>query len=276
MTISVLMSTYKRENADYLNTALDSIWTQQTRRPDQIVLVEDGSLVPELYAVIDKWKAIIGPPLCIVANPVNQGLAAALNDGIRHVTGELVARMDSDDISLPDRFRLQELYMEQHPEVDILGGSLQEFNDTGTLHNIRHYPRTMPDVLQYMCKASPLGHPSVMFRRRFFDDGYRYSSRFHICEDVTLWYDAACGGRVMNNIGDVILKFRRNDAMLYRRAREKAWNEFKAYTDGISRLNGTFTTKHLYSLARLIFRLMPVKIVRKVYNSKIRNSFTNK
>ena len=94
MTISVLMSTYLREQPAYLDAAMKSIWTDQTRKPDQMVLVKDGTLTPELDAVIDRWKEQLGTTLTIVANRQNQGLALALNSGLACCTGDIIARMD--------------------------------------------------------------------------------------------------------------------------------------------------------------------------------------
>ena len=270
MTISVLMSTYKNEKPQYLDEALDSIWTKQTRKPEEIVLVKDGPLTDELNAVVNKWKAKLQDVLTIVSNPVNKGLAAALNDGIAVAKGQLIARMDSDDRSKPDRFKLQEKYMEEHPEVDILGGAIEEFNDEGKLHNTREYPQTMNDVLRTMYRVSPMAHPTVMYRKSFFDSGFRYSTKYHICEDVTMWYDAVAGHRIMNNLPNVILSFRRNDAMMNRRSKEKAWSEFYAYNDGIRRVYGLFSYKYLFSFMRLCFRLMPTSVIKTIYNSKFR------
>lgn len=265
MRISVIMSTYFREQPQYLDAAMKSIWTDQTRKPDEIVLVEDGPLVPGLDAVVDKWQKIIGDALVVIKRSKNGGLASALNKAIDAASGDLLARMDSDDISLPDRFAVQEKYMAEHPEVDILGGGLREFNDAGTLDKVRIYPATMDDVKKSMHRMCPLGHPTVVFRRRFFDDGFRYNGKYHICEDVTMWYDAACAGRIINNIPDVVLRFRRNDSTMNRRSREKAWSEFCAYNDGIYRLWGLFTTRYFFSFMRMIFRLLPASIIKVIY-----------
>ncbi len=270
MKISVLMSTYCRERPDYLDEAMTSIWTDQVRRPDQIVLVEDGPLTPPLYQVIADWKQQLGDILTVVENSRNKGLAEALNDGIAVATGDLIARMDSDDRSAPERFLLQERYMEAHPEVDILGGSLEEFNDDGSLSNIRRYPQGMKEVKATLHKASPLGHPTVMFRRRFFDSGFRYSNKYYICEDVSLWFEAVKAGRVINNIPQVILYFRRNDSMMVRRGKKKAWSEFLAYSEGIKSLYGLSTFKYAYPLMRMAFRLMPTSVIKAVYNSQFR------
>jgi glycosyltransferase involved in cell wall biosynthesis len=272
MTISVLMSTYCKEKPEYLDEAMRSIWTDQVRKPDEIILVEDGPLTDELYAVIHNWKNLIGDAFVIVEKSANQGLALALNDGIAVAKGDLIARMDSDDISLPNRFRLQEEYMNNHEDVDILGGAIQEFNDEGTLNNIRTYPATMNEVLKTMYRVAPVAHPTAMFRKSFFDSGFRYCSRYHICEDVTMWYDAAEKKRIINNLPEVILHFRRNDSMMNRRSREKAWSEFLAYNDGIKRVYGLFSYKHIFSLLRMIFRLLPSGAIRAIYNSKFRKA----
>lgn len=271
--ISVIIATYKGEKPEYLDRAMRSIWDDQKRKPDEIVLVEDGPLTMGLCSVVDAWKEILESRLVVIEKPVNQGLAAALNDAIEVAHGDLIARMDSDDISLPDRFMLQEQYMDAHPEVDILGGSIREFNDEGTLSAVQRYPATMQEVLRTMYKASPLAHPTVMYRSSFFKAGYRYSSKYHICEDVTMWYDAAAGGRVINSLQDVLLEFRRNPSVMQRRSREKAWSEFLAYNDGIRRLYGKFSYKYIYSFMRMCFRLMPTSLVSLIYDSKLRRIF---
>ena len=273
--ISVIISTYKGEKSEYLDRALKSVWDDQKRKPNEIILVEDGPLTRELSDVIEAWKKVLGSKLVVIEKPKNEGLAAALNDAIEVAQGDLIARMDSDDISLPDRFLLQERYMNEHPEVDILGGSIREFNDEGTLSSVCRYPATMQDVLRTMYKASPLAHPTVMFRSSFFKAGYKYSSKYHICEDVTMWYDAAAGGRVINNLQDVLLEFRRNPSVLLRRSREKAWSEFLAYNDGISRVYGRFSYKYIYSFMRMCFRLMPTSIVSFIYGSKFRRKIAH-
>lgn len=272
MTISVLMSTYCKEKPEYLDEAMKSIWTDQTRKPDEIILVEDGPLTDELHAVIRNWKNQIGDAFVIVEKSDNQGLALALNDGINIAKGDLIARMDSDDISLPNRFELQEKYMIEHPEVSILGGAIREFNDQGTLNNVCTYPLSNKDILSSMHRGSPLAHPTVMYRRTFFQQGFRYTNKYNICEDVGMWYNAAAAGCIINNLPDTILNFRRNPSTAQRRSKEKAWGEFHAYNDGIKKLNGLFSYKYIFSFLRLCFRLLPHNVINFIYNSHLRKS----
>ena len=274
MTISVLMSTYIKEKPEYLDVAIQSIWENQSRKPDQLVLVEDGPLTQELQNVVNKWKRIIGNKFAILANEQNKGLALSLNDGIAAATGELIARMDSDDIAMPNRLELEEAYMKAHEDVAILGGGLQEFNDIGTLDKIRLYPLSMKEIKKSIHKASPLGHPTVMFRRSFFDAGYKYSNKYYICEDIELWFKAIADGYIINNLPDILLKFRRNDAMLNRRGRQKAWSELLVYTHGIYKINGILTLKFLFPIMRFTFRLMPTFIIKAAYNSRLRKIIT--
>ena len=104
---SVLMSIYHRETLQYFNRAMKSIWDEQTIKPDEIVLVEDGELTDELYKGIRYWKNKLGKSLNIVPLEVNLGLGDALNIGLQKCHYEIIARMDTDDISHPSRFEKQ-------------------------------------------------------------------------------------------------------------------------------------------------------------------------
>ncbi len=115
MKISVLMSVYKSEKPTYLDRSLQSVWDDQTLKPDEIILVQDGPLSEELLQVIDKWQAKLCEVLVLIRNEVNIGLTKSLNKGIRVAKGEYIARMDSDDISLPNRFVMQEKFLDENP-----------------------------------------------------------------------------------------------------------------------------------------------------------------
>lgn len=273
MTISVLMSVYKSEVPAYLDRALQSVWYDQTIKPLEIVLVEDGPLTDGLYDVIDRWVKELGDKIVVLKNDVNLGLTKSLNRGLEVVHGELIARMDSDDISLPQRFELQERYLEKHDDVDIVGGSLREFSDTCVELRVRHYPLNHDDVIKYIAKACPLAHPTVMMRKRMFDAGLRYNEKYRMSQDIALWFDAIMLGYRIGNLNEITINFRSQGDVFKRRSRAKAWNEFKIYMNGIYRLYGLFTIKYWYPIARLCFRLMPPSIIKIIYGSSIRSSF---
>lgn len=275
MKISVLMSVYKSEKPAYLDRSLQSVWDDQTLRPDEIVLVKDGPLNEELSQVVDKWHSKLGDNLVILSNETNLGLTKSLNRGLEVAQGEYIARMDSDDISTPDRFRLQVDYLDSHPDIAVVGGSLQEFDNENECLNVRHYPQTNEDVKKYIYKASPLAHPTVMMRKSIFTNGLSYDERFRTSQDIALWFDVLVSGYKIGNIDDVTIKFRRDGDVFKRRSREKAKNELKIYLNGIHRLYGPITWRYIYPLARFCFRMMPVKIVKAIYGSKLRKAVLN-
>ena len=204
------------------------------------------------------------------AEQSSHDLSKSLNKGIQAVTSDLIARMDSDDIAAPNRFELQEKYLEEHPEVDIVGGSMQEFDDEHECLNVRHYPLTHEEACKYIVKACPLAHPAVMMRKRMFDEGLKYDERYRMSQDIKLWYDAILAGYKIANLPDVCLYFRQQGDVFRRRSRVKAWNEFKIYMNGIYRMHGLFTLSYRYPIARYIFRNLPPSLVKKIYESKMR------
>lgn len=274
MTISVLMSVYKSEKGEYLDRSLQSVWDDQTRKPEQIVLIEDGAIPEELELIIDSFQSRVNASgvakMVVVKLPVNGGLTKALNAGIKHVTGDLIARMDSDDISAPQRFELQEKFFRENSEIDILGGSMQEFDDEHECLNVRHYPLTHEDACKYIVKACPLAHPAVMMRRRIFDEGLHYDERYRMSQDIKLWYDAILAGYRMANLQEIVLFFRQQGDVFRRRSRVKAWNEFKIYMNGIYRMHGLFTLAYRYPIARYVFRNLPPSLVKRIYESGMR------
>ena len=274
MTISVLLSVYKNEKPDFLARALTSIWDNQTLKPDEIIVVEDGPIPDSLEDIVLSSKSKVQgeghATFTIVKLPKNGGLTKALNEGLKHVKGDLIARMDSDDISAPQRFEIQEAFLEEHPEIDILGGSLQEFDETNECLNIRHYPISHEAVCKYIVKACPLAHPSVMMRKRIFDKGLGYDERYRMSQDIKLWFDAILAGYRIGNIPEVLLYFRRDGDVFKRRSRAKAWNEFKIYMNGIYRMKGVFSLSYVYPIARYCFRNLPPSVVKWFYESKMR------
>ena len=121
MTYSVLMSVYKNDNPAFLKLALESIYDNQTRKPDEIVVVFDGPIPDELSEVLNNFR--IGKESVVFYYPqeINRGLGEALRIGSEKCTGDYILRMDSDDISDPERFVKQIAYVEAHPEIDALG-----------------------------------------------------------------------------------------------------------------------------------------------------------
>lgn len=270
MGISVLMCVCRKDDPHYFHEAMRSVWTDQTLKPDEIVLVQDGSVGEELGGVIGFWEHKLDKKLKLIINDKNMGLTKSLNKGLRVVSEEYIARMDADDISMPERFQRQVDYMQKHTDIAVVGGSIQEFNAANDCVNVRYYPEMNENVIKYICKASPCAHPATMIRREVFDKGIIYDENYRTSQDLALWYSILYAGLKINNMKEVVLKFRLADDIFNRRSRVYANNEFKIYCMGIRKLYGFFSWRYIYPLARLIFRLMPVHLIHRIYNSNIR------
>lgn len=270
-SIAVLMSVYIKERPEYLDLAMKSLWIDQTLKPSQIIIIQDGDLTPDLLAVLDKWRQIIPEDIFVYhKNDENLGLTKSMNIGIKYVKEKYIARIDSDDICLPEKFEKQYEYLESHPEISILGTQVQEIDADGQYTKLRFYPLTNKEVIRYIPRATPLQHSNVMMRTQMFRNGISYNERFRMTQDLALWFDALCAGYKIANIPDCLFLFRISNETMRRRNRTKAYNEFKIYMNGIWRLYG-FTWRYIYPITRLCFRLMPKKILKLIYNSNVRS-----
>ena len=201
---SVLISVYIREQATLLDRALQSILVNQSVKPSELVLVEDGPLTDGLYHVIDKYKQIF-PELVSVKLPQNGGLGNALNAGLKQCRYEWIARMDSDDISLPTRFEKQLEYLETHPDTDVLGCALGEFEDNE--HEVISIKACPVSVDSYIKFRSPVNHPTVFFRKSSVQSagGYQHC---HFMEDYHLWIRMYAMGMHITSLQDVLYLFK--------------------------------------------------------------------
>jgi len=271
MKISVLMSVYRSEKPQYLDRALQSVWDDQVRKPDEIILVQDGPLGEELLRVIEKWQTKLSNVLVIIRNEVNIGLTKSLNKGIRVAKCEYIARMDSDDISLPNRFEMQEKFLDENPSVYVVGGAIQEFNDEDGIIGERHFPKDTAEAIHYIHKASPFAHPAVMIRKALFDEGVMYNDAYRTTQDLALWFDVLKTKHQVANLDDFVLKFRR-DSNVYQRRKNKEDSrlEMKIHLKGIKELFGFSPIKSLYPIARFTMRLLPNSMINFIYNSRLR------
>ena len=262
---SVLMSLYKKEHPEYLRLALDSM-LNQTVKPDEIVLVEDGPLTDELYAILNEY-----PMLHRVKNEKNLGLGLALNEGLKVCRNELVARMDTDDISKPDRCEKQLKRFEEKPELAIVGSHIDEF--VGTPDNIisqRKVPLTSEAIYNFAKKRSAFNHPAVMYRKSavLAEGGYSDLKRN---QDVDLFGRMLFKGHKAENIDEALLWFRSSDELA---ARRKSWENTKSYIDTIKKFwkmgYSSFADYAKVAVAQTGMYIMPVKMQNWVYKKFLR------
>lgn len=223
---SVLMSLYIKEKPEYLRLAVDSM-LNQTVKPDEIVIVEDGPLTDALYDVLDEY----GDKITRVRNEKNLGLGLALNLGLKVCRNELVARMDTDDISKPERCEVQLHYFEQHPETDIVGGDIAEFiGDESNIVGKRMVPQTNAEIREYMKKRCAFNHMSVMYKKTAVEAAGGYQDWFWN-EDYYLWIRMWLNGAVFGNTGTVLVNVRTGEEMYQRRGGKKYFKSEKGLQD---------------------------------------------
>lgn len=214
---SVLMSVYYKENAQYLRRAMDSMW-EQTIPTDDFVLVCDGPLTPELDRVIVEMEQQHGDILRVVRLEKNVGLGNALNAGIKKCKNELVARMDSDDISRPDRCEKQLAVFCEKAEVCVVSGVVEEFTASPDKINARRVlPEMQDQILSFARKRNPFNHPCVMYKKSAVEasGGYR---DIYLLEDYYLWVRMLQKGSIGYNIQEPLLWMRAGSDMYKRRS----------------------------------------------------------
>ena len=212
---SVLMSVYYKEKPEYLKEAIDSI-LNQTVKTDDFVIVCDGPLTEGLDKVIADYVKTYSGLFTVYRLSRNIGLAKALNNGILQCKNELIARMDSDDISAPDRIEKQIAAINEK-KADIVGANIIEFvgniNNTG---NSRIVPEKNEDIITFAKKRSPFNHPTIMYKKSaviaagFYED-YRFF------EDYNLWATMLNMGYKGYNIQENGLYMRGGEEMYKRR-----------------------------------------------------------
>lgn len=217
MNYSVLMSVYYKENPSFLKQSMQSI-LQQTQKTNDFVLVCDGPLNEELDTVISEMKQQFEGCMNVVRLAENVGLGRALNVGIKHCKNELVARMDSDDISYPDRCVRQIAEFQNDPALDICSGGIEEFEDTPEhIESSRIPPETHEEIYEFAKKRCPFNHPCVMYRKSAVEAAGGYQDFYHL-EDYFLWVRMLLNGSKGYNLQQPLLWMRAGNDMYKRRA----------------------------------------------------------
>lgn len=155
--------------------------------------------------------------LHVVGYEENRGLAYALAFGLKFVKTELVARMDSDDVCTPDRFEKQVRFMEEHPEIAVSSGAIDEFDEDPTNPvSTRRVPLSSQGILRMLKWRSPFNHMAVMFRKSAVEKVGSYQSVAYF-EDYDLWFRLLMAGFKGANLPDVLVHARIGNDMIGRR-----------------------------------------------------------
>ncbi|MDD8055071.1 MAG: glycosyltransferase [Thomasclavelia ramosa] len=245
----------------FFDRALNSITENQTITPNEIVLVVDGSVSDSLNEVISKYENKYDI-FKIIRLKKNGGLGNALKIAVENATFELIARMDSDDVSLPTRFEEQLRYFQVNPEIDIVGGNITEF--IGEENNIigqRLVPVSNEAIREYMKERCAMNHVSVMYKKTAVQNAGGYQDWFWN-EDYYLWIRMWLNGAIFANTGSVLVNVRVGEEMYQRRGGSKYFESEKGLQDYMLKNKMINHSTYIKNVAKrlIIQKLMPNKL----------------
>lgn len=265
---AVAMAVYLEDRMEWLKEAVNSILAQDYR-DFLFFIVIDGHISSQmqqyLFTTANRNKRII-----LIQSSENVGLSSCMNYVIDVVSEKMPSvefffRMDSDDISMPNRLSRQISFLQENPEVSILGTSLVEVNEKGKKVGQRLLPQAHVQIMQVLPRRCAINHPTVAIRMKVFSEGVRYRSQLLNTQDYVLWIELSARGFIFANLPDILLKFRRVNDFYKRRGLSKSLNEFNARFLAMRKLNRMTLFNVTYAFSVIVLRLMPSKIIKLAY-----------
>ncbi|MBX0299767.1 glycosyltransferase [Cryobacterium sp. 1639] len=260
---SLLLPVYAGDKAAYFTKAFASTVVEQSRRPSDVVIVQDGPIGAELAAAVAAATASSPVPVNHVRLPANVGLARALEIGLGHCAHDVVARMDADDISLPTRFELQLAVMDTG--YDLVGTGMLEFDEAGRVLGKRIPPTDPDDIVTSARFHDPFNHPTVVYRRSVVAraGGYR---ELPLMEDYWLFARMIQSGALVANLPDPLVMYRVDAGAYGRRGGLTLFRSEIALQRSL--LRDRFVTRRQFArnvLVRGGYRFVPVAVRRVAY-----------
>lgn len=266
---SVLMSVYAKDRPEYLDAAIASMAAQTVPFRDMVVVC-DGPLTDGLDKVLDDWKWELDGRLTLHRLPENGGLGAALAAGLPLCRCDVVARMDADDVSRPDRCRIL-LGKMAADGLDLVGGAIEEFDrEPGDMGSVRAVPLEKGDIDTWLKGRNPFNHVSVVFDRYVVEQAGGYQP-FPWMEDYWLWARMIAGGCRCANVPDVLVDVRTGDGMYARRSNTAYLKSQVRFFSELRKLGliGRFDQAKAVA-ERTIATMLPAGMVKAVYNKVLR------
>lgn len=258
---SVLMSVYNKEKPEFFDEALKSNLVEQTRLPDEMILVCDGMLTEQLNEVVAKYEKRFPNILKVYRLEENEGLGKALNYGLDKCSYEWIARSDSDDVCAKNRFEVQIDYINRHSDIDIVGTYIDEFEEHW---DEPIYKKKLPilheNIIEFAKFRNPINHMTVLFKKSKILEAGSYQHVPYV-EDYYLWLRAIHSGARIANIDQYLVHARIGNGMLERRScREyiKSWEILNDYMRTINMIDCTSYWKNM--IAVRVFINIPVKL----------------
>lgn len=268
---SVLMSVYYKENPEYLRLSIESM-LRQTIKPEEFIIVKDGQLTKVLDEVINSYVKRYKELFTIIQLEKNGGLGRALNYGISASRNELIARMDSDDISLSNRCYQELKEFEKNEKLTIVGGQINEFIEMpDNIVGARKVPLEYDEIKTFAKRRSPFNHPTVMYKKSKVIECGGYSE-YGRKEDLDLFIRMINEGYYAKNLDEVLLLYRTSKENLQRRKNWINCSEYIAVMYKFYKMKYIGTLDLCYVIfGQLVMFIMPEYIVNILSNRFLRN-----
>lgn len=265
--LAVIMSLYKSDIVDYVHLAVESILCQSYADFD-FYIQYDGYVQKNVDDYLSNLK---DERIHINRREENKGLAYSLNELLKIVMPlgyEYIARMDADDVSVKERFEKQISFLENNPEIDMVGGAINEIDENSQNRNkITKYPCDPDKCREFFAKRNPVAHPTVVFRRSFFEKaGWEYPTDYVRNEDTRLWHEGFKNGCKITNIPDVVLNFRMTDNMFKNRRNGRVFASSQLNLRKVIRKDLGYGFKaDIYAYATYLLMISPSWLLKLAY-----------
>lgn len=274
---SVLINIYSKDDIGLLRDCLLSV-LNQTQNPSEILLVSDGPATHEQRILISEIKKLSEIPISLNETEQQTGLWAARNYGLRQLDSEFVALMDADDVMHPNRLEFQLRHLSTNPEIDVLGSSILEIDSVSKeILGFRSAVNTHTEIVNELARLNSIFHPTVLLNRERILEigGYR---DFYLAEDYELWTRLIGAGGKFENLEVPLLGFHLTNSFYARRGGLKfILGEFQLRKQVIQNLNLNWNpTQVIVLISRIIYRIIPKKLRKKIYQTHLRGEYTGK
>lgn len=267
--VIVLLSVYCNDKPTWLAQCLESL-LNQTYQNFHILLSVDGEISIQLDRVLNEYERS-SKKITVFKNLECKGLAYRLNELINHALENIssfsyFARMDADDISDLNRFKIQVEYLNENPNIDIIGTDIIEYSDESKCKRIKRMPKTHDELINNIVKRCPLNHPTVMLRRDVFvNPDNRYDEKLKNTQDYKLWILLISKGFKLENINIPLLTFRISQNFYKKRGIIKLRNDLSSRIYAMQLLHLHSIKNYTYLALIFLFRMSPKFLVKLAY-----------
>ena len=264
LKLCVIMSVYRKDMIEFVRLSVESILKQSYVDFDLYILY-DGYVQKKVDIYLSNIK---DERIKVYRRDDNRGLAYSLNELLNIVMPKgyiYIARMDADDISMPDRFEKQLAYMERHPEIDCLGTWAIEIKSDGSEFYRKQMPETHEGCWSLFMIRDCMIHPTVMFRRRYIEKAGMYSLNTYFGEDTMMWAQGFANGCKFANLPEYLFEFRLNDEFFYRRRGWKHAQGILSLRWKVNKMLHYPIKAYFYAIVYAGAKLMPTPLLRLIY-----------